>query len=112
MLLLALSFSLSFFLLIHGHGGKDESGDTFMSAPLNCNLATLKDKNQKISICLSPHSHSPYGNKQVPESILFSVFQDIEFFKTPLAKEKTAIKFYPCVAFKGTPLMGLALQNK
>lgn len=38
-----LSFSPSVPLLMDGHGGGHVSGEAFMSAPLNCNLATLKD---------------------------------------------------------------------
>ncbi|CAB1425744.1 unnamed protein product [Pleuronectes platessa] len=39
----SISLSLSFPLLIDGHGGVDVSGEAFVSAPLNCHLATLKD---------------------------------------------------------------------
>lgn len=52
---LSLSVATGLFLS-DGHGGVDVSGEAFVLAPLNCNLASLKDS---TITSLSPHPLSP-----------------------------------------------------
>lgn len=60
-----LSFCLSAPLLIDGHGGVDVSGEAFVLAPLNSNLATPKD-NAITSLSLFPSPWFAPGHEQVP----------------------------------------------
>lgn len=65
--------SLWLSLTIRWPGGVDVSGEAFVLAPLDCNLATLKEKKKCISVCLSL-SLILSGNKQVPRGLVLVCF--------------------------------------
>lgn len=71
--MLCPSPSLWLSLTIRWPGGVDVSGEAFVLAPLDCNLATLKEKKKCISVCLSL-SLILSGNKQVPRGLVLVCF--------------------------------------